>query len=546
MDDALDHVGEGVLVVDAGWRVAAANAVATTLLDRDGSALVGADVRDAFPRSVEGSFDGRFGEDDPTPTAVAFEEYFPDLETWLEVRTVPLEEGLAVYLRDVTDRRELEDALADREAELERLGRINATIQAVVRDLVGETTREGIEDTVCARLAASDLYEFTWIGERDPTGDRVDHRTAAGEHEGILEPVLDGAEAAEAAGNGSESPERAVVRTGETRIVRRLVEDESVPEPVRRAAFARGIQSAIAVPLGYGTTTYGVLGVYATRPDAFSERERESLETLGVATGFVINAARQRNLLLSDTVVELTLRVTDADDVLVAASARLDCSLAVEGVVPLADGALLCYVGVEDAAPDDVLATTRGRPGVVDGRLVHGPADDGATGGLVEVTVAGGSPLLSLVERGATVRTATFERGVGRVVAEVAPDEDVREVVEAVGAAFPGSELLAKRERERAVETAQEFRSSLHERLTDRQRTALRVAYHGGYFRSPRDSTAEELAEGLGISSPTFHYHLRAAQWKLTDALLDADPGEERLGASADWHGDAAERTGDG
>ena len=587
MDDVLDGVSEGVVVVDDDWRVTRANAAATTLLDREDAALVGADVRDVFPQSVESGFHDRFGGDDAEPATASFEEYFPDVGAWLAVRTVDgsdsdgdvddgdLNEpdsdvdggGLVVYLRDVTERRDLEKALADREAELARVGRINATIQEIIRELVGATTREEVEETVCRRLVASDLYEVTWIGERDPAGDRLVHRTAAGESEGLVDRLVGTADPSDVPdehdpdtgdapdGPGvpaaAEVPEHTVVRTGETRLVRRLVEDDSVPEPLRRVAFARGLQSAIAVPLRYGSTTYGVLGVYASRPDAFTERERESLETLGVATGFVINAARQRNLLLSDTVVELTFRVTDPEDALVAASSRLDCSLTVEGIVPLADGALLCYVGVEGASVEDVLATARDRATVGDTRVVHGPAveaeaeDETETeGGLVEVTLTGPSPLVSLAERGATVATATFEAGVGRLVAVVSPDEDVRALVEAMGDGFDGIELLAKRERHRSVETAQEFRSSLDERLTARQRTALRVAYHGGYFESPRDSTAEELAEGLGISSPTLHYHLRAAQSKLVDAFLDETPGGERRrsGDRDEWH-DAA---GDG
>jgi hypothetical protein len=537
MEDVLDHVSDGVLVVDDGWRVTRANAVAANLLDRTDSAVVGADVRDLFPRSFESTFHGHFGGDDAAPSAVAFEDYFPGLETWLEVRTATDGDGLVVCLRDVTDRRSLERTLADREAELGRLARISAIIQEIVRDLLGATTREEIEDTVCERLAASDLYEFTWIGEREPTGDRLAHRSAAGDSSGIVDLLLDGDDSPDA----PEGPERAVARTGETRIVRQLVDDESVPESVRRVAFARGLQSAIAVPLRYGTTTYGVLGVYAARPDAFSERERESLETLGVATGFVINAARQRNLLLSDTVVELTFRVTDPEDALVAASSGHDCSLAVEAVVPVDEGALLCYVGVEGARPDDVLEAVADRGDVAEGRIVHGASDEEATeGGLVEVTVTGASPLLTLVERGATVRTAEFAEGVGRLVVEVAPDGDVRELAESVGGTFPGSDLLAKRERQRPVETTREFRSSLHEELTDRQQTALRVAYYGGYFQSPRDSTAEELAEGLGISSPTLHYHLRAAQSKLLDAFLEGGPGE-RPRTTDDWHADLVE-----
>ena len=537
MDDVLDGIGGGVMVVDADWRVTRANEAAAGLFGRADANLVGADVRDAFPESVESTFAGHFGGADASPSAVAFEDYFPALETWLAVRTAPVDDGMVVSLRDVTERRRLERTLADREAELERLNRINAIIQEIIRELVGATTREEIEETVCERLAASDLYEFTWVGEREATSDRVASRTAAGDSDGLLELVDDDSP------DAPETPERAVLRSGETRIVRRLVEDEAVPESVRRVAFARGLQSAIAVPLRYGTTTYGVLGVYATRPDAFSDRERESLETLGVATGFVINAARQRNLLLSDTVVELTFRVTDAADVLVAASARFDCSLSVAGVVPLGEGTLLCYVAVRDADPRAVLDAAASRDGVEGGRLVHETGDDeDAQGGLFEGTLTDASPLLSLTELGATVRTATFEDGAGRLVAEVAPDEDVRAVVEAVSASFAGTELLAKRERHRSVETAQEFRSSLHERLTARQRTALRVAYHGGYFQSPRDSTAEELADGLGISSSTLHYHLRAAQWKLVDAFLRGDDSERRRGETAEWHGGSEAR----
>jgi hypothetical protein len=542
MDEVLDRAGEGVLVVDAAWRVDGANAAARTLLDPEDRGLVGTDVREAFPRSVESAFHGQFGGEDPFPTSVAYEEYFPDLEKWLEVRTVPHDGGLAVYLRDVTERRRLEGALAEGEAELERLNRINATIQEIVRELVGATTREGIEATVCERLAASDLYEFTWIGELGPGGDRLVHRTAAGEYEAVLDSVLDVADSP----GGPEAPEWTVLRTDETRIVRQLV-DDSVPESLRRVAFARGLQSAIAVPLRYGTTTYGVLGVYATHPDAFSERERESLETLGVAAGFVVNAARQRNLLLSDSVVELTFRLADETEFFAAASARLDCSLAVEGVVPVGEGALLCYVEVEGASPEALLRMAVDRDDLRGGRLVHEASEGATAGGLVEITVTSSSPLLSVTERGATVRTAAYEAGVGRLVAELAPDGDVREVVGAVAEAFADADLLAKRERQRPVETVGEFRSALHERLTDRQLTALRLAHHGGYFRSPRDSTAEELAAGLGVSSPTLHYHLRAAQGKLVGAFLEESPGESGRAPVEDWQRDrreTGERTG--
>lgn len=522
MGELLDHVTDGVLVVDPDWRVARANAVVTEILDQDDTELVGADVTEVFPRSATSTFHEHFG-DDPTPVAVSFEEYFPGLETWLAVRTVPTGEGLAIYLRDVTRQRTLQRDLEDREAELNRLNRINAIIQEIIREVVGATTREEIERTVCERLASADLYEYIWIGERDLTDDRLRHRFAAGEYDGVVDLGV---------GQGddvADSPEQIAVRTGETQVIRQLVDNDAVPDRIQREAFAHGLQSSIAVPLRYGNATYGVMGVYATHPDAFSERERESLETLGVTAGFVINAARQRNLLLSDTVVELTFSVTDPDVCFVSAASTFDCELTVEGIVPMDEGVLICFVTVEGARPQAILDVLDESTGTETGRVIHEVTTDGKTGGLIEVVLTRESPLLVLVERGATVRRAEFDRDSGRVVAEVAPDAEVREIVESVSTAHPGTELRSKREQQRSVKTAQEFRSSLHDRLTERQRTALRTAFHGGYFESPRDSTAQELAETLDISSPTFHDHLRAAEWKLLDALFEEESQYERL-----------------
>lgn len=543
MDDLLDHVSDGVLLVDAGGTITGANAVVAELLECERSALIGTDALEVFPESVESTFHDRFESAVESPGELSFEEYYPTLQSWFDVTTASTEAGLAVYLRDVTWRRELEGEVAQKDGELDRLNRINAIIEEIIRELIGATTRAEIERTVCERLAGSDLYEFTWICEDGPADGAAVLRTAAGEYEELVDRLVEN----EGSADGSEPLEHTVLRSGETNVVRQLV-GGAVPQTISRVAFARGLQSAIAVPIEYGSTMYGVLAVYASRADAFSERERESLETLGVATGFVINAARQRNLLLSDTVVELTFRVADdddsdddcgdGDDFLATASEQFDCALTLEGIVPLDDRTLLCYVSIADAEPHRVLSMAVDHPGIDDGRVIHETAAEEATvGGLVELIVTGSSPLLALTERGATIRTAEYEAGVGRLVAELAPDEDVREVVTGVSRTFPGASLLAKRERQRPVETAGEFRSALYDRLTDRQQTALLLAFHAGYFQSPRESTGEQLAERLGISSPTLAYHLRAAEHKLVDAFLDEGHEERGHSPLAEWPG---------
>ena len=57
--------------------------------------------------------------------------------------------------------------------------------------------------------------------------------------------------------------------------------------------------------------------------------------------------------------------------------------------------------------------------------------------------------------------------------------------------------------------------------LTDRQHQAVETAYRAGYFEWPRENTAQEVAESMGISSPTLHRHLRKAQNELLTEFLD-------------------------
>ncbi|WP_181686995.1 helix-turn-helix domain-containing protein [Halorhabdus salina] len=63
--------------------------------------------------------------------------------------------------------------------------------------------------------------------------------------------------------------------------------------------------------------------------------------------------------------------------------------------------------------------------------------------------------------------------------------------------------------------------------LTSRQREVLRTAYEKGYFEYPRQASAEEIADDLGIATPTFTEHLAAAQRKLLAECLETD-GERR------------------
>jgi PAS domain S-box-containing protein len=101
----LDGVDEAVVVLDDDGRVTYANETAADLLGCPTSDLVGRDPfrGDSAVASTEVAARCRAAME--TEEREAFEAYCEPLDAWLAVRPVPVEQGLVVYLRDVTDQR---------------------------------------------------------------------------------------------------------------------------------------------------------------------------------------------------------------------------------------------------------------------------------------------------------------------------------------------------------------------------------------------------------------------------------------------------------
>jgi RNA polymerase sigma factor (sigma-70 family) len=135
------------------------------------------------------------------------------------------------------------------------------------------------------------------------------------------------------------------------------------------------------------------------------------------------------------------------------------------------------------------------------------------------------SLLVPLREVGAQIEGTVASDGVCTVVARIAPDANVRTVVNRVEQSVPSAEMEAKRRREDSSEDDQELSDALSEelagQLTERQRETLEAAYEEGYFEWPRESTAEEVAERMDVTSPTVHNHLRKAENEVLGELLN-------------------------
>jgi predicted DNA binding protein/DNA-binding response OmpR family regulator len=454
-------------------------------------------------------------------------EYFAlvSTETVLDERDVS-ELGNPDVLDDLTERvrrlrDERESEIRERERQLDRTRRINGFLREVDRALVDATTRDDIADSVCATFEASP-YEGAWVARYNQAIDTVECQSAS---ESIASPFGDD-DAGQPSVEGASTAPVDVVREA---VDANAVVTATVPPGHAAAVLADADprdaeRTVIAVPIRYRETVYGALVVYVR--GTVTDEERSMLGEVGETVGHGINAAESKQLLYSDTAVELEFDHADTRDLIVDLSLEFETTVRLEGTA-LADGGVVsCYVAVEGTDPSAVLSALAPLEALVDARVVS--VDDGEA--VLELRLAEASVAVTLVKLGASIESFTATRGEGRLVVRVPTGSDLRALTNAVQSSYPDVSVVAKREVEDEMQSTSSFRRQLEDKLTDRQRDVMETALASGYFEWPRGSTAEEVATSLGIAAPTFHEHLRSGERKLIEAFFSESSEGRQFG----------------
>jgi two-component system OmpR family sensor kinase len=167
-------------------------------------------------------------------------------------------------------------------ADAERRARRSDVVLDINQALVRADTRREIEQSVAERLAESEDYLLSWIAEVD---DGAVSLRAMGVDGGAIE------------GGGAIdiSEETAytepVLRAAEARSPV-VAEDPAVG--AWEAALSSQPESVAAIPFVYEDRVYGVLMLYADRPDAFDWEERRVLAEVGENVAYAMNAVAVR------------------------------------------------------------------------------------------------------------------------------------------------------------------------------------------------------------------------------------------------------------
>jgi PAS domain S-box-containing protein len=440
--------------------------------------------------------------DEEVPVTVELRNYRQDGEQfWNEVTIAPLrnERGEVTHFvgfqADVTDRKQAELAVErERENLAALLERIDGLLAGVTSELVGAANREEIERAVCDCITGTTPYGLAWIGEVGLSGEALESNAISGvdASEDIRIDLADAPDLADA------------LESGELRV---LPGDAVRPN--------RDAGEVAVVPLTYGDTEYGALLVHADEAGTFNDRETAVLESLGRTIATAFNAHESKRIISTDNVVEIELAVSDRGFFPVDLAARSGSALEYAGSV-YRDGSPTAFF-TTDGDPEAVAELAVDSPDVTSVSVVGGDGESA----LLELQVEAGSIVAELAERGAKTNAITASEDEGRIEFELPVAADARSVVERIQDRYPDSELIRYQERARPPTTKREFIAGLEDRLTDQQFTALQRAYVGGYYDWNRGTNGDELAESMGLSRPTFHQHLRAAERKLVEEFFD-------------------------
>jgi len=432
-------------------------------------------------------------------------------ERWLSSNVAPItsadgsSERIIVALEDVTGSKRLEQLIE--------------TLQPVNEVLNSATSAEEVEQAVCELLTETREYQYARInghtpGTAVPDSDLQERPKCVAATGSVTRPIQSQTEL---------TPADVAVETGEVQVVTKR-RSESQFDRWRAHTLEQGFQGGAIVPLEHRGRVYGLLTLYTGRGEAFGAREQTLLKTFGERIGQVLHALATERILHANKVVELTFESTDSASFFVSASERLGCTIEIMDTIPASDEMLVHYASVQDASLDALVSVAEDAGCA--GQLRQIRRSEDPPGGEVEIGLRRRSLAQILITEGAAITTDTVTDGRAEVVCELPLGNDIGSLVRRIQDSFPETTLVSKREytpaaRSDARAASRVLGDIFEDELTDRQQQVLRAAMYGGYFESPRRSTATEIAEAFSLTQSTFSYHLRNAQQALFERLFD-------------------------
>ena len=125
----LESISDGFFSLDRQFRVTFINERGAKAIGQARETMLGRILWDVFPEAVGSDFEGAYQKAMTERVTKTVEAFYPPLNAWFEARAYPSDEGISVFFKNVTDRRRVEQALRENQADLnwaQSVGRIGS------------------------------------------------------------------------------------------------------------------------------------------------------------------------------------------------------------------------------------------------------------------------------------------------------------------------------------------------------------------------------------------------------------------------------------
>jgi len=290
----LESMSSAFFQLDHEWRFTYVNSEAERLLGVGRAQLLGESIWVAVPAAVGGTFEAHYRQAVTAGRPVSFEAHYPPpLDAWFEVRAWPSPEGLAVYLVDITARREAQDAL-DRSAH-------RLALLASVSEALASTLDPTESVSRLARLLVPEIADWCLVT-------LVEDPNASSWPRGLRDVAWSHADPTMTRALESYASLRLGALSDSSYLSRSIREMQSIlvpsdaatevssvlaPGPARDLLRELDPASAVFVPLRARGRTVGVVSVFrgVGRP-AFSTDDQALLEDIGSRAALALDNAR--------------------------------------------------------------------------------------------------------------------------------------------------------------------------------------------------------------------------------------------------------------
>ncbi len=105
----LESIAEGFIAVDTDWCFTYLNSEAERILARPKESLLRKNIWEEYPSELGTEVERQYRLVAATQTPAAFEKFYPLRHVWFEIRAYPSPNGLSIFFRDISSRKEAEE-----------------------------------------------------------------------------------------------------------------------------------------------------------------------------------------------------------------------------------------------------------------------------------------------------------------------------------------------------------------------------------------------------------------------------------------------------